>query len=183
MSTPAKVTVTPVAFAENAADTLPHPSTRAEPDVDFPHQDLNAFMTLVYEATPMQLVELEREGVDAMFLAELSQRMGLPLARLHTIFRTPEASGRKTGKGTRIDGGAGQSAIGIIKLLGIAREIVDDSTMEDAKHFDAMRWLGTWIELPQPSLGGRKPADLLDTPTGLEIVARLLGALRSGAYQ
>jgi uncharacterized protein (DUF2384 family) len=32
-------------------------------------------------------------------------------------------------------------------------------------------------------LGGRRPADLLDTPTGVEVVARLLGSLESGAFQ
>ena len=31
--------------------------------------------------------------------------------------------------------------------------------------------------------GARKPADLVDTPTGLEVVARLLGGIESGAYQ
>lgn len=35
---------------------------------------------------------------------------------------------------------------------------------------------------PSP-LGGRKPADLIDTPTGVEVVARLLGSIESGAYQ
>ena len=39
------------------------------------------------------------------------------------------------------------------------------------------------IERPQPALGGRKPADLIDTPTGVEVVARLLGSIESGAYQ
>ncbi|HEY8707729.1 MAG TPA: antitoxin Xre/MbcA/ParS toxin-binding domain-containing protein [Burkholderiaceae bacterium] len=32
-------------------------------------------------------------------------------------------------------------------------------------------------------MGGRKPADLIDTPTGVEVVARLLGSIESGAYQ
>ncbi|MFO1356707.1 MAG: MbcA/ParS/Xre antitoxin family protein [Gammaproteobacteria bacterium] len=49
--------------------------------------------------------------------------------------------------------------------------------------FNAARWLGKWIETAQPALGGRKPADLLDTPTGLDMVSRLLGSIQSGAYQ
>ena len=28
-----------------------------------------------------------------------------------------------------------------------------------------------------------KPAELIDTPTGVDVVARLLGAIESGAYQ
>jgi uncharacterized protein (DUF2384 family) len=65
----------------------------------------------------------------------------------------------------------------------MAQEIVRDSTATEAQGFDAAKWLGRWIERPQPSLGGRKPADLLDTSTGVEIVARLLGSIQSGAFQ
>ena len=60
--------------------------------------------------------------------------------------------------------------------------IVQDSTAAEAKNFDTVKWLGQWIERPQPALGGSKPADYLDTPTGVEIVSKLLGAMRSGAY-
>jgi len=89
----------------------------------------------------------------------------------------------KAAGGKMIAGGAGQAAIGMVKLLGIAQEIVANSTATEAKGFDAAKWLGQWIERPQPSLGGRRPADLLDTPTGVEVVARLLGSIESGAYQ
>jgi len=64
-----------------------------------------------------------------------------------------------------------------------ARQRFQPTTASEAKMFDATKWLGQWIERPQPALGGRKPADLLDTPTGVELVARLLGSIESGAYQ
>lgn len=70
----------------------------------------------------------------------------------------------------------------MIKLLSIAQDIVQDSTSPEAEGFDTAKWLAHWLEQPQPALGGRKPADFLDTPTGVEIVAQLLGAVRSGAY-
>ena len=75
-----------------------------------------------------------------------------------------------------------QTAIGMIKLLSIAQDIVENSTATEAQNFDAAKWLGQWIETPQPALGGLKPADLIDTPTGVAIVARVLGSLQSGAY-
>lgn len=81
-----------------------------------------------------------------------------------------------------IAGAGEQAAIGMARLLGIAQAIVDNSTAAQAKGFDAARLLGRWIEIPQPALGGRKPADLLDTPTGVNAVARVLGAIESGAF-
>jgi putative toxin-antitoxin system antitoxin component (TIGR02293 family) len=90
---------------------------------------------------------------------------------------------RKAAAGEMLSGHSGQAAIGMARLLGIAQAIVADSTSPQARNFDSAKWLGQWLERPQPALGGRKPGDLVDTPTGIEIVARLLGAIESGAYR
>jgi uncharacterized protein (DUF2384 family) len=90
---------------------------------------------------------------------------------------------KKIAAGEVLSGSGGRAALGMAKLLGIAKEIVENSTAPEAKGFDAAKWLGQWLERPQPSLGGRRPSDLLDTPTGLDVVTRLLGAIESGAYQ
>jgi uncharacterized protein (DUF2384 family) len=71
----------------------------------------------------------------------------------------------------------------MLQLLGIAHDIVENSTADSAQDFDAVKWLGQWIERPQPALGGVRATDLLDTRTGVDLVARLLGAIQSGAYQ
>ena len=132
----------------------------------------------------MQIVEIERRGVAGSFIVDLSERMDLPPSRVFAMLRVPKATAaRKVAAGEIVDGRAGQAAIGMVKLLGLAQAIVSDSTADGAESFDAVRWLGQWIERPQPALGGRKPADLLDTPTGVDMVMRLLGALQSGAYQ
>lgn len=145
---------------------------------------IDAYLKRFHDATPMQIVEIERQGVSSAFIVDLSQRMELPPSRMFTMLRIPKATAaRKTAAGAVVDGRAGQAAIGMVKLLGIAQDIVQSSTAESAKGFDALKWLGQWIERPQPALGGRKPADLLDTPTGVDMVGRLLGAIQSGAYQ
>lgn len=147
-------------------------------------QGVDAYLKLVNSASPMQIVEIERQGVAGTFITDLSMRMDLPASRVYTMLRIPKATAaRKAVAGAVVDGRAGQAAIGMVKLLGIAQDMVDNSTAKEAKDFDAVRWLGQWLERPQPSLGGRKPGDLLDTPTGVEMVARLLGSIQSGSYQ
>lgn len=146
-------------------------------------QGVDAYLKQVHEATPVQMVEIERLGVAGTFITDLSKRMELPSSRVFAMLRIPPATAaRKSAAGAVVDGRAGLAAIGMIKLLGIAQDIVQDSTAAEAKNFDTVKWLGQWIERPQPALGGRKPADYLDTPTGVEIVSKLLGAMRSGAY-
>ncbi len=142
------------------------------------------YVRQVARATPLELVEIERQGVLGSFIKDLSRRMEIPSSRIFTILGVPKATAeKKAAAGERVEGRGGQAAIAVVKLLGIAQEIVASSTAAEAKTFDATKWLGQWIERPQPALGGRKPADLLDTPTGVELVARLLGSLESGAYQ
>ncbi|RTL28309.1 MAG: DUF2384 domain-containing protein [Burkholderiales bacterium] len=146
-------------------------------------QGVDAYLKQVHEATPVQMVEIERLGVAGTFITDLSKRMELPSSRVFAMLRIPPATAaRKSAAGAVVDGRAGLAAIGMIKLLGIAQDIVQDSTAVEARNFDTVKWLGQWIERPQPALGGSKPADYLDTPTGVEIVSKLLGAMRSGAY-
>lgn len=145
---------------------------------------VHAFVARVAAATPMEIVEVERRGVDGMFLKDLSRHMQLPVVRLFNIVGVPKATAeKKVAAKEPITGAGGQAALGLARLLAIATAIVERSTAPEAEGFDAAKWLGQWIERPQPALGGRKPADLVGTPTGLEMVARVLGALESGAYQ
>lgn len=145
---------------------------------------VDAFVSRVAAATPMEIVEVERRGIDSMFLKDLSRHMHVPAVRLYDIVGVPKATAeKKVAANEPIAGAGGQAVLGLARLLAIARHIVENSTAPEAKGFDAAKWLGQWIERPQPALGGRKPADLIGTPTGLEMVARVLGAIESGAYQ
>ena len=145
---------------------------------------LDQYIRQVGDAAPMQIVNLQRAGVRGSFIKALAKRMDIPSSRIFRILGIPKATAEaKATAGKMIGGQGGQAAIGMVRLLGIAQKIAANSTAPEAKDFDAARWLGRWIERPQPSLEGRKPADLIDTPAGIEIVARLLGAIESGAYQ
>ncbi|SDY93761.1 putative toxin-antitoxin system antitoxin component, TIGR02293 family [Lysobacter sp. yr284] len=145
---------------------------------------LNGYVAYLRTATPLQRVEAEREGVPARMVKHMASDMDLPAVRMFDILGIAKATAEaKAAQQAHITGASGQAALGLIHLLGIARDIVDDSTDPAAPGFDAARWLGHWIEQPQAALGGQRPADLLDTPTGLSVVARLLGSLASGAYQ
>ncbi len=110
--------------------------------------------------------------------------MQVPASRFFDVIGVPKATAeQKASADAMVTGDGGQSALGVVRLLAIAEAIVANSTAEEAKGFDTPKWLGRWIERAQPSLGGRKPADLLDTPSGIGIVARLLGSIASGAYR
>lgn len=142
---------------------------------------LNDFLRQMHEATPMQTLRTERKGVSAAILIELARRMELPTACIAmSLGFSKAAAHRKITGNTLVDG---RPIVGLVKLLALAQAIVDESTSNEVKNFDTVKWLGQWIMRPQPALGGYKPADLLDSTTGVSMVAKVLGAIRSGAYQ
>lgn len=138
-----------------------------------PQTGMDAYLKQVHDATPMQLIEVERQGVDVAFITELSKRMEIPEQRLFNYLRIPKSTAqRKKAHNAIVDGQAGQTALAMARLAAMAQEMVKESTAPNAQGFDAVRWLGQWIERPQPALDGQRPADLLDTPTGADVVAR-----------
>ena len=165
---------TPVTYARSKEASL-----RYEPS-----KGVDDYVMALNRATPGQIILTERMGVHGQLLKDLSKRMDVPAKRLFHIVGIPKATAeKKVAAGQLVGGSEGQATLGMVKLLGIAREIVDSSTAREAKGFDSAKWLGQWIERPQRALGGEKPADLLDTPTGIDVVARLLGSITSGAFQ
>jgi putative toxin-antitoxin system antitoxin component (TIGR02293 family) len=138
----------------------------------------------VRHATPLEMVEIERRGVKGGLVKELAKRLDIPAVRVFGMLRLPKATiAKKSSTDAMVSGRGGHAAVAMAKLLGIAEDILANSTAKEAKNVDAAKWLGQWLERPQPSLGGRAPGALLDTPTGVAIVSRLLGAIESGAYQ
>ncbi len=169
-------------------DLLPmqgeYPAARETQVLYVRSKGIDDFVADVHAADPIQLIEIERKGVAGIFVKDLSRRMEIPAQRMFDILGVPKATAeKKVAAGELLTGNGGRAALGIARLLGIAKEIVENSTAAEARNFDSAKWLGQWLETPQPALGGRKPATLIDTPTGLEVVSRLLGAIESGAYQ
>lgn len=145
---------------------------------------VDEFVGKVAKATPFELVETERHGVSSEFLKALSRKLDVPQMRVFEMVGVPKATiAKKIASKEVVSGNRGQAAIGVAKLLAKAQEIVRNSTSDEAQGFDSAKWLGKWLDIPQAALGGRKPAELLDTPTGIAMVLKLLGAIESGAYQ
>jgi putative toxin-antitoxin system antitoxin component (TIGR02293 family) len=145
---------------------------------------IDDFVSEVFRADPLRIIATERNGVAGVFVKDLSKRMEIPANRMFSILGVPKATvEKKVAAGELLSGSGGRAALGMAKLLGIAHGIVESSTVPEARGFDFAKWLGQWLEKAQPALGGRKPAELIDTPTGVEVVAKLLGAIESGAYQ
>jgi uncharacterized protein (DUF2384 family) len=131
-----------------------------------------------------EVIEIERGGVPARAFLRTTEKLKLPSSRVLQIFNIPKSTAaHKIKMGTRFEGTEALASLRLEKLLALAQSIASNSLHPDAKKFDSGKWLGEWIESPQPALGGIKPSELLDTEAGGQRVYQVLAAIESGSYQ
>ena len=92
-------------------------------------RDVDRYVAEVANATPIEIVELERAGVPGTLIKDLSRRLAISTTRMFALIGVPKATAeKKAARGERVSGSGGQAAIGVVKLLAIAKEIVANST-------------------------------------------------------
>jgi uncharacterized protein (DUF2384 family) len=73
-----------------------------------------------------------------------------------------------------------QQIAGFDRLVGQLQKIVQESG--NPTGFDARAWMVRWIDEPVPALGGARPAELMETQKGRNLVSKTLARIQSGAY-
>jgi uncharacterized protein (DUF2384 family) len=131
-----------------------------------------------------ETVAIERDGVTSDAFVATIEKLKIPNSRVLDILRIPKSTAAyKIKNGGRFEGTEALASIRLEKLLALAQSIAANSLHPDAEFFDSGKWLGEWIEHPQPALGGINPSALLDTEVGGQRVYQVLAALESGSYQ
>lgn len=145
---------------------------------------VSEFRNLLRTAGLPTRVRLEREGVPFKVVVELIDDIGVSATDFQRFVGIPKATYTKKVKDKALfSGTSGQAVLGVLELINKVEDMVKADPEADTREFDVERWVGHWIQRPQPALGGMAPAELLDTPSGRESVLRVLGAIQSGAYQ
>ncbi len=135
----------------------------------------------LHRADPMERVELARAGVPAAALGVIARDMGIARDKLYATIGVPRATmERKVREQRRLSPDESERVLGVARLVAQVEQMVGDAGA--ARDFAAARWVAAWLDTPLPALGGGRPASLMDTAAGREIVANLVGQLESGAY-
>jgi putative toxin-antitoxin system antitoxin component (TIGR02293 family) len=134
-----------------------------------------------YHADPIERVRLVKHGVPAKLVEMMAKGMSIPKERLVAMLGLARATvDRKAREDKLLSVDESSRVLGMARLLGQVHAMVLESG--DAARFDAAGWLAVWLERPLPALGGRRPAELMDTPEGQAIVFDVVARLQSGAY-
>lgn len=143
------------------------------------------FRIMLRTAPLADRVRIERDGVPYAVVKNLIDDIGVSSSDFRIYVGIPKATFTKKMKEKALfSGTSGQSVVGLMDLINKVDDMLAAETdNEEARNFDVEKWVGEWIQRPQPALGGLAPAELMDTPTGRASVMRVLGAIQSGAYQ
>lgn len=132
-------------------------------------------------ATTIERVEIVKAGLPAAFLVFIAHRMSIPKEQLYATIGVSRATvDRKVRAKKLLSQDESERALGLARLVAQVETIVKESGR--AEGFDAARWLAEWLKKPQPSLGGKCPAELMDTADGRGLVADLVARSQTGAY-
>ena len=107
--------------------------------------------------------------------------MAMPKERLAAALGLARATvDRKARQNKALSADETSRLMGLARLVGQVQAMVAESG--DTDGFNAAEWTARWLEQPLPALGGRRPAELMDTSEGQDIAAGLLARMQSGAY-
>jgi uncharacterized protein (DUF2384 family) len=134
--------------------------------------------------TPLERVALLRAGVPTAVIPLLVEAMGISREQLYETVGLARSTGdRKLKKGQWLEIGQAEALLEMARLIGQVERMLEESGDPDLpRDFSAARWFADWLYDPLPALGGRPPAELMDTAEGRSVISRLLLQMQTGAY-
>lgn len=139
-----------------------------------PGPDAPDFIGL-YRADAMARIRIVKQGLPAATVGQLARYMGLPQRRVKAMLGLRVGIGRGV-----LSMNDSAHVLGLARLIGQAQQMVIESGRPEG--FNAAAWLAQWLDGPVAAIGGKRPADLLDTDDGRAIVAKVLERMRTGVY-
>jgi len=135
----------------------------------------------VYKMPLPERVDLIQRRVKASDFKKMISQMDAPQGDIARVLRIPVATvNRKAARGEELTIDDSERVVNMAALIGQVQTMVEQSG--DPAGFDAAKWVARWIEEPIPALGGKRPAEYLNTAAGFTVVSELLTAMQSGAY-
>lgn len=134
-----------------------------------------------YQAPALERIEIIRNGIPAAEAKRIIETLGLSQGTaLQALKLSPATVNKKAKQDHTLSPAESERVIGIARLVGQLETMIQESG--DAEGFDAAAWMSRWLQEPLPSLGGRRPLDLMDTMEGQGLVSAALSQVQSGAY-
>ena len=119
----------------------------------------------------LDYVTASNKGISKLSVSNLAEVINVPMKDMATLLNVSyKTLGRK--KGTDIlDSLSSSLSIEIANTIAKGLSVFEDTGK-----------LNRWLQKENRALEGKKPFDLLNTPTGIKMINRLLGRIEEGVY-
>jgi len=129
----------------------------------------------------MERIDLLKHGFPAIFLEVVAAELAIDKSQLYrTIGIARATADRKLRQQKVLSQDESERVLGIASLVGQVERVVRESG--EPEGFNAATWTASWLERPQPALGGRRPGEFMDSAEGRAMVTNLVARMQSGAY-
>lgn len=136
---------------------------------------------MIYGARPFERIEVIKAGVAPAALGVIADAMGTRHEVVARNLGIPKSTwARKRQQHSPLEKGQSELVMGLATLIGQVESMLDEQPRP--RGIEAGKCFFKWAEDPIPALGGKAPAELLDTYEGQQIVATLLNTIAMGAY-
>lgn len=138
-------------------------------------------LSSLYAVDPVERVDLVKEGAPAQVLVVISEDMDITREKLYATLGVPRATADRKLRGQRtLSQDESERVLGLARLIGQVETIVRESGRPEG--FDAAKWVARWMDQRVPALGGRRPAEFMDTAEGRALISSLVARMQTGAY-
>lgn len=135
----------------------------------------------LYPFDALERIELVKNGLPAGLLMLISEDMAISKDKLYATIGLARATvNRKLREQQALNQDESERVLGMARLVGQVSTIVGESGNPEG--FDAAKWVAAWLDRPLQALGGRRPAELMDTADGRGLVSDLVARMQTGAY-
>ncbi|MEO8853349.1 MAG: antitoxin Xre/MbcA/ParS toxin-binding domain-containing protein, partial [Ginsengibacter sp.] len=129
-----------------------------------------SFMPTVPKSA-FEYVTIANKGIKKQSVTRLAELMNIPMKDMAALLNISyKTLGRKKETDT-LDSISSSISIEIAESISKGLSVFEDSDK-----------LSRWLQKENRALQGEKPIDLLNTPTGIKIVNKLLGRIEEGVY-
>ena len=124
-----------------------------------------------WQLTPVEKMDLVREGVSKKDLERLKTKTNLDYDKLSILLSTTRATLINKKGAAHFSASLGERIVSIADLYSYGFEVFEDETK-----------FNEWVFRPNQALGGRPPFELIDNQFGREEVKNVIGRIDYGVY-
>jgi len=119
----------------------------------------------------MDLINVSRTGLPRKTLDILAERLGVTMEKLSRLLHISLRTIQRKSKMEHLSVHVSEQILSIAEVIRRGQEVLGDGDQ-----------LEIWLHSEIPSLGDKKPIDLMDTTFGTQILLKILGRIEHGIY-